>query len=206
MSAVVDEEARLAALSGYHVLGTDRPAALDELAALAAAVFDLPTATVSLVDRDRIWFAGRSGWAVSEVPRATSFATHVVGGTPLVVPDTLGHPVFGRYATGPEPIRFYAGAPVTGPAGHVLGALCLIGPEPRAFGPRQLTVLTGLAGQAARHLGPRQLRRSGRPTGTWRRSATGTWPPNCGRSWSGCATARRTSSPRSATNCAPRSP
>ena len=149
---MVDEEARLAALYGYHVLDTERPAALDELAALTAAIFEVPAVAISLVDRDRVWFAGVSGWGLSEVPRATSFATHVVSGEALVVPDTRLHPVFGGYAGGPAPVRSYAGAPVVGAGGHVLGSLCLLGAEPRDFSAAQLAVLTGLAAQAARHL------------------------------------------------------
>jgi hypothetical protein len=89
---VVDEEARLAALHGYGVLDADRPAALDELTALAAGIFDVPVCTVSLVDRDRIWFAGRAGWSQAQTPLATSFPAHVIGGGSLVVPDSRGRP------------------------------------------------------------------------------------------------------------------
>jgi len=152
---VPDEEARLAALHGYGVLDTDRPPALDELTALAAGIFGVPVCTVSLVDRDRIWFAGRTGWSPAEAPRAASFSAHVLGGRSLVVTDSLDHPVFG----GNGAARFLAGAPIVDPDGHVLGALCLLDEKPHEFTESQLTVLAGLARQAAYHLAAVRERR-----------------------------------------------
>lgn len=135
----MDEEERLAALHGYGVLDADRPVALDELTALAAGIFDVPVCTVSLIDRDRIWFAGRTGWSPAEIPRATSFSARLLGGEPVVLLDSLGH-------------RFLAGAPIFDDDGHVLGALCLLDDRPHDFTESRLAVLTGLARQAAHHL------------------------------------------------------
>jgi signal transduction histidine kinase len=145
---VLDEEARIAALHGYGVLDADRPAALDDLTALAAGVFGVPVCTVSLVDRDRVWFAGSTGWTPAQSPRATSFSAHVVEGRTMVVPDALEHPDF----AGNGIARFLAGAPIVDDEGHALGALCLLDERPHDFTGRQMAVLAGLARQAAHHL------------------------------------------------------
>ncbi|GAA2891725.1 sensor histidine kinase [Actinoplanes cyaneus] len=155
MSDEVNDEARLAALRTYRVLDQPRPAVLDDLTRLAATMFDTPMAAVSLVERDRQWFAGNVGLADRETPLDVSFcATLVPTRKPLVVPDATLHPRFSAYRNvidAPH-IRFYAGAPVVDEDGHVLGAMCVIDDQPREVADRQIDALTTFAGQAAQHL------------------------------------------------------
>jgi GAF domain-containing protein len=149
------EQSRLVALHSYGLLDAPRPAVLDELTRLAAAVLDTPMALVSLVDADRQWFAGRTGLAHEQDPRHISFCTHVVEqGSPLVVPDARAHPVFRDYAnvTGRPHIRLYAGAPLIDQDGYVLGTVCVLDDSPRQISDRQVDLLVQLAGQAAGHL------------------------------------------------------
>ena len=49
-----DEPERLAALQRYQILDTPPDGAFDHLTAVAAALFRVPIAVVSLVDHDRI--------------------------------------------------------------------------------------------------------------------------------------------------------
>jgi signal transduction histidine kinase len=149
------EQGRQVALHSYGLLDAARPAVLDELSRLAASVFDTPMAAVTLVDADRQWFAGRTGIAHDQDPRAMSFCAHVVEqGAPLIVPDARAHPVFRGYAnvTGQPHIRLYAGAPLIDQDGYVLGAVCVLDDAPRSISDRQIDVLVQLAGQAAGHL------------------------------------------------------
>jgi hypothetical protein len=61
-SATADAEAaRLAALRRYDILDTPPDGAFDRITALAADLFSVPIAIVSLVDHDRIWFKSRHG-------------------------------------------------------------------------------------------------------------------------------------------------
>ncbi|MFI1987760.1 ATP-binding protein [Actinoplanes sp. NPDC020271] len=155
MSDEVDDEARLAALRTYQVLDQPRPPVLDELTRLAATMFDTPMAAVSLVDRDRQWFAGNVGLADKETPLDVSFcATLVPSRKPLIVPDATRHPRFSAYRNVLEApnIRFYAGAPLIDEDGYVLGAMCVIDEEPRDVADRQIDALTTFAGQASQHL------------------------------------------------------
>jgi signal transduction histidine kinase len=150
-----DEDARLAALHSYGVLDGPRPPALDELTRLASSIFDTPMSAVSLVDRDRQWFAGNTGLADAETPLDVSFCARTVADRrQLVVPDARADERFSRYrnVTGDPHIRFYAGSPLVDEDGHALGALCVIDDRPGDIGPRRREALDTLAAQAVGHL------------------------------------------------------
>ncbi|GGN75890.1 sensor histidine kinase [Actinoplanes lobatus] len=154
-SPAEDEKARLATLYSYGVLGRPRSAVLDDLTRLAASMFDTPMAAVSLIDRDRQWFAGSTGLADEQTSLDLSFCKHVIPArTPLIVPNTTLDPRFAAApnVTGTPKIRFYAGAPIIDPDGHTLGAMCVIDDRPRVLHDRQVENLVTLAGQAAVHL------------------------------------------------------
>jgi hypothetical protein len=68
-----DEESRLASLANLGILDTPPEERFDRLTRLAAAIFDVPTALVSLIDRDRQWFKSVHGLDVRETPREVSF-------------------------------------------------------------------------------------------------------------------------------------
>ncbi|GAA1611232.1 GAF domain-containing sensor histidine kinase [Actinoplanes couchii] len=154
-TAVRDEQARLEALYSYQVLDRPRPAVLDDLTRLAASMFDTPISAVSLIDRDRQWFAGSHGIADAQTPLDVSFCRYLVpDGEPMIVPDATRDSRFRDYpnVTGAPNIRFYAGAPIVDEQGHVLGALCVVDDEPREIDSRQIDDLVMFAGQAAVHL------------------------------------------------------
>ncbi|MER7008247.1 GAF domain-containing sensor histidine kinase [Dactylosporangium sp. NPDC000555] len=151
----VDEEARLSALHSYGVLDTPRPAELDDLTRLAASVFGTPMSAVSLIDRDRQWFAGKTGIAEDQTPLDVSFCAHTIPDRrPLVVPDARTDGRFRSYAnvTADPHIRFYAGAPLIDDDGFALGAMCVIDDRPGDLGPRQHEALGTLSRQATGHL------------------------------------------------------
>ncbi|MFI5910148.1 ATP-binding protein [Dactylosporangium sp. NPDC051541] len=151
----VDEEARLSALYSYGVLDTPRPKALDELTQLGSSVFDTTMSTVTLVDRERQWFAGRTGITSDETPRAISFCAETIPTRKtLVVSDARADAQFRAYpnVTGEPHIRFYAGAPLIDDDGHVLGAFCVKDDRPGDLGPRQQQALETLSRQATGHL------------------------------------------------------
>jgi signal transduction histidine kinase len=151
----VSEQSRLAAVHSYGLLDAARPVVLDDLTRLAARIFDTPMSTVSLIDRDRQWFAGATGMSGNEDPRGVSFCACLVDDPrPLVVEDAREDDRFRSYAnvTGAPFIRFYAGAPLVSDEGYVLGSVCVIDREPRSIGDRQVAMLGDLAAQAYGHL------------------------------------------------------
>jgi PAS domain S-box-containing protein len=128
-----NETERLAALHRYNILDTPPEVAFDRITVLAARLFNLPIALVSLVDESRAWFKSCIGFDAREVPRdATLCSFAILMDEPLIVPDTRKDD---RFACNPfvqsEPgVRFYAGAPLLSRDGFNLGTLCLLDSQP----------------------------------------------------------------------------
>ena len=147
-----DEEQRLDELRRTGLLDSAAEAAFDAITRAAAALFDTPTALISLVDRDRQWFKSCYGGRGTETAREVSFCAHaILSDDVMVVPDATLDP---RFAANPQVvadphIRFYAGAPLKSPSGHTLGTLCVTDTRPRPdFGEREKALLSHLATSA----------------------------------------------------------
>lgn len=132
-----DERKRLLALESYAVLDSSPDQGLNTIVRHARRIFGVPMAMVSFVANDRQIFKAREGLDACDLPREGSFCTHAIQGNDvLVVPDaTLDR----RFQDSPlvkhEPkIRFYAGAPLLGRDGFVIGALCIKDVVPRPEG------------------------------------------------------------------------
>ena len=148
---IPDREAdRLNSLRGYQILDTCPEDRFDDLTRLAASICRTPIALVSLVDQDRQWFKSKVGLETSQTPREIAFCAHaIMSHDLLVVPDASQDPRFAAnpLVTGEPHIRLYAGAPLTAPDGHHLGALCVIDREPRELRGEQLESLRILSRQ-----------------------------------------------------------
>ncbi|AVV39912.1 putative bifunctional diguanylate cyclase/phosphodiesterase [Pantoea vagans] len=108
--------------------------ALDRLTTLAARLFRVPVAFVSLIDEKRQFFASRYGLNISGTSRNVAFCHHTLAqGDILCVPDTLKDPRFrdSPLVHGYPFIRFYAGIPLSTPDGHHIGTVCLTDSHPR---------------------------------------------------------------------------
>jgi diguanylate cyclase (GGDEF)-like protein/PAS domain S-box-containing protein len=149
------ETARLAALRAYGVLDTAPDPALDEVTQLAAQLFRVPVALVSLVDEHRQWFKSRVGLEMTETPREHAFCAHAIRGSEvMVVEDAHADPRFqaNPLVTDAPGIRFYAGAPLVTPAGQAMGTLCVIDSLPRQFGRSEREALRVLSHQVMAQL------------------------------------------------------
>ena len=140
------EQARLYALRQLNLLDTPPSESFDRITRMASQLFDLPIAAVSLTDEDRQWFKSRVGVDHWEIPRFKACCGDVADSAqPLVVPDLLESPRFRHSVLAESGIRFYAGAPLLTRDGYSLGAMCVLGTEPRAATEREIAGLQDLA-------------------------------------------------------------
>jgi PAS domain S-box-containing protein len=144
------ERERLAALHALRILDTPPEPRFDRLTNLAASLFGVPTALITLIDDERQWFKSRLGLDLCETHREDAFCNRAIQmppGSVLVVPDATKDARFvdNPYVVGPDGIRFYAGAVLTSASGHNLGTLCLIDVKPRTFGQAEQDRLCELA-------------------------------------------------------------
>lgn len=147
-----DEAERLLALRALKILDTPEEETFDRLTRIAAAIFDVPIALISLVDGERQWFKSHLGLEPREIPRSMSFCAHAIGQSePLVVPDAVADPRFtdNPLVTGSPHIRFYEGAQMRTREGLDLGNFCIIDTKPRPrHSAEELSLLEDLAATA----------------------------------------------------------
>jgi phosphoribosyl 1,2-cyclic phosphodiesterase/DNA-binding response OmpR family regulator len=150
-----DEERRTASLRELKILDTEPEERFDRVTRLAAALFDVPMALISLVDEKRQWFKSCLGLNAKETPRDAAFCAHVVySHEPMIVPDAFQDL---RFADNPlvinEPrIRFYAGYPLMLDDGSCIGTLCLLDTRPRTLEGPDLERLHDLADIALKEI------------------------------------------------------
>ena len=143
----IDEPDRLQALRRLNLLDTPPEERFDRITRDACATFDVPFATVTLVDEHRQWFKSRLGTDATETPRDQAICAHaILEDDVLHVPDLAADD---RFADNPlvcgTGLRFYAGAPLMLSDGSRVGTLCIGDLQPRMLSSDQLTELRRLA-------------------------------------------------------------
>src|SRR5215470_1355894 len=114
MELGAEEASRVATLVKYNIMDTDAEEPFDRLAEIAAELFDVPIAYVSLVDGYRQWFKSKVGLSAQEMPRDWAFGARTIARKEVVViADAAKDPEFadGGPAGAPS-VRFFAGAPL----------------------------------------------------------------------------------------------
>jgi len=132
-----NERQRQNAVDASGVITAPPDATLHAVVTAAARRFGTPMAAVSIIDRDRQWFAARIGVDLPETSRAVSFCAHAILNPrePMIIENAeederfAGNPM----VMGDPRVRFYAGIPILDGDGHALGALCVIDSVPRSF-------------------------------------------------------------------------
>ncbi|MBB6271505.1 PAS domain S-box-containing protein [Pedobacter cryoconitis] len=149
------EKERLCALYTYDILDTPVEKSFDNLARLAAQVFNIPIVLITFLDKDRQWVKSSIGADVKELSREQSFCEYTIqGDTVFEVRDALldyrfvNHP---SVSSAPH-IRYYAGAPLIDDHGYALGTICLFDLFPRELNDSQKDILKSIAGEVVVHL------------------------------------------------------
>ncbi|RZJ58394.1 MAG: GAF domain-containing protein [Hymenobacter sp.] len=162
-----DEAERLQSLYHYDVLYSPQEELFEEMVALAATLFRLPIAYISLVDAEQVHYKASYGLAqLPPQPRADLLCAHVIKRGHLVVHQDLA--AASQTASDAQAIRaclnyqlrFYAGAPLRMPDHHIIGTLCLGGTEPREFSATEQALLEAIAGLTSQIIAARYYYRS----------------------------------------------
>jgi len=143
-----DEVGRMKAVDRYQILDTPSDGAFDRITALAARIFAVPIAIVSVVDHDRIWFKSHHGVEIRQVERDPGLcASAILQDEPWIIQDAtsdaraLSNPLVANGFG----LQFYAGVPLRTRDGYNLGTICVMDRQPRAFSPQDIRSLEDLA-------------------------------------------------------------
>lgn len=157
---LTDEEAeteRLRSLTASGLLTSGPAPALDALVVEAREVFDVSSASVSLIGADHQFLKAAVGPLRQLLPRRETFCDEVVRtSAPLVLPDALGDDRFHHHplVVGAPSLRFYAGYPLRGPGGWNIGTFCILDQHPHGFSAGDRRVLHRFANRAQREVRP----------------------------------------------------
>lgn len=159
-----NEGERIAAVRRYDILDTPPDGAFDRITAIAARMFDVPIAIVSVVDTDRIWFKSHHGLPdVSQIDREPGLcASAILQGAPWIVTDAANDPrtLANPLVASDFGLRFYAGVPLATQDGYNLGTLCVLDHEPREVTDAEMANLADLAALVMNELELRLVARS----------------------------------------------
>lgn len=148
MTDSTDDVERLAAVQRYHILDTPPDGAFDRITAIAARLFQVPIALVTVVDHDRIWFKSRHGLALEQIDREPGLcASAILQNEVYTIADALQDPrtLTNSLVRGEFGLRFYAAVPLTTQDGYNLGTLCIIDHQPRQLTADETQTLADLA-------------------------------------------------------------
>jgi diguanylate cyclase (GGDEF)-like protein len=143
-----NETERLAAIRRYEILDTPADGTFDRLTVLAARLFSVPIAIVSLVDHDRIWFKSHYGLDVQQIGRDPGLCASAILQNEVYTvldaktdPRTLANPLVAAEFG----LRFYAAAPLITRDGCNLGTLCIMDFKPSSISESEKETLKDLA-------------------------------------------------------------
>lgn len=148
----INDEARVCAVEGLHLLDTASEERFDRLTREAIKRFSVPISTITLVDKDREWFKSMQGLQIREGPRNISFCGHALMSEDImIVSDTLSDPRFADnpMVVGDPKIRFYAGKSLYDHKSNLpVGVFCLKDHKPREFSLSDMSDFLDLASRA----------------------------------------------------------
>ena len=142
------EDRRQHTIAQYQLGGQSPEPEFDAVTQMAAELFGVPMAAVTVLDRERQIFQSACGLDRNGTPRRDAFCNFTAEGHDVfVVEDARDDPRFrdNPLVTGEPHIRFYAGAPVRLRDGIAVGALCLLDRRTRTFSPSERRRLRSLA-------------------------------------------------------------
>jgi EAL domain-containing protein (putative c-di-GMP-specific phosphodiesterase class I)/GGDEF domain-containing protein len=158
------EDDRLNALHALELLDSAPAEEFDRLCELVASSFNVPTALISLVDRDRQWFKARVGFDLPQMPVEDAFCAHTIQAVDgrMEINDARcdAHFSHNPLVVSAPYVRFYAGSTLVTEGGYAVGSLCILDSQPRELSAAERKRLDDFAAQVMRLIALRQhLRR-----------------------------------------------
>ena len=142
------ELGRIQALHQLNILDTPPDGSFNKITELAAQIFNVPIALVSLVDTDRIWFKSHFGIDVEQIDRAPGLcASAILSNDVYLVEDARRDPrcLANPLVSESFGLQFYAAAPLATKDGYNLGTFCIIDKRPRFINSDQQKILKLMA-------------------------------------------------------------
>ena len=142
------EKERLLALHNLEILDSPPDGSFNKMTALAAKIFNVPIAIISLVDSDRIWFKSHFGIDVEQVEKAPGLcASAILSDDIYLVEDAKNDPrcLANPLVAGTLGLQFYAAAPLHTKEGYNLGTFCIIDKKQRYINSDQQEMLKQMA-------------------------------------------------------------
>ena len=134
------------ALQEYDIFDSLVPAAFHSLTEFAATSFHTDRSMITLIDRNRQWFASHYGCSKSEMPLDCSVCVHVATARmPIVIQDTKRDKKWRDHPAVTDDFRFYAGYPLFTRERVAIGAMCIVNQKPKRFTAANLQSLNSLA-------------------------------------------------------------
>ncbi len=131
----------------YELLDTPGDGSFDDLTALAAKIFNVPIAIISLVDEDRIWFKSHHGLAIEQIDRHPGLcASAILSDDVYLVEDAKNDPrcLANPLVAGEFGLQFYAAAPLQTVDGNI-GTFCILDKRQRYINSDQQDMLKQMA-------------------------------------------------------------
>jgi diguanylate cyclase (GGDEF)-like protein/PAS domain S-box-containing protein len=141
------EAERLKALNALQIMRSEHLPEYDAVVETLAGIFECPTAFISIVGKDELWFKAKYGINTESTPREGTFCDQtILSEEILVVPDALKDDRFrdSQLIVNQPHTRFYAGFPLSLDGKHVLGTLCVVDTRPRKPSNAKLNQLRSL--------------------------------------------------------------
>jgi len=139
---------RMKALKATKLLDSPAEESFDRLTRLVTRLLGVPTALVTLVDKDRQFFKSQMGLPKEyarkrETDLSHSFCQWVVAGQePVIVADAKDHPVLkSNLAIQHLNVIAYAGVPLYASGGQPIGSMCAIDSSPREWSDEAIATL-----------------------------------------------------------------
>ncbi len=159
-SVSYSERQRLKSLKELNIFESEPELDYDEIAKLAALIFNAPMSFISFVDEKKVWLKAKVGIEGSEFLAETSICHRVLlQDDLLVVSNAQLDPRFEKsgQVVGSLGIQFYAGIKIISPDGYPIGTLSVMDKNSNSVSESQKAALQGLSYLVTRLLSLRQI-------------------------------------------------